>query len=174
LSASSDAGPLIWLAGCGNLHLLEKLYSGIVIPEAVYEEVVTRGIEEGYEDARIIKKAVEEGWIRVLEPGGRLMDEVKAGESRLGVELGEGEREAMALALVEGARIFLTDDEDAHRTGKSLGLESKGVLYVLLMSVRDGLLDKKQARVALGKMLGGGFWLSPRIIHSFHEALDKL
>lgn len=174
MSASSDAGPLIWLARCGNLHLLEKLYSGIVIPEAVYEEAVTRGVEEGYEDAWIIKKAVEDGWIRVLKPGGRFIDDVKAGESRLGVELGEGEREAMALALLEGARIFLTDDEDAHSTGKSLGLEPKGALYVLLMSVKDRLLDKKQARVALGEMLEDGFWLSPRIIHSFHEALDKL
>jgi predicted nucleic acid-binding protein len=174
VSASSDAGPLIWLAKCGNLSLLEKLFSGVVIPEAVYEEAVTRGIDEGYEDARIIEKAVEEGWIRVLKPGGRFMNEVKAGESRLDVELGEGEREAMALALAEEVRIFLTDDEDAYLTGKSLGLEPRGVLYVLLMSVRDGLLDRKQARAALGKMLEDGFWLSPRIIHGFHEALDRL
>jgi len=174
LSASSDAGPLIWLARCGNLRLLEKLYSGIVIPEAVYEEAVTRGIEEGYEDALIIRGAVEAGWIRVLKPSGRFMDEVKAGERRRGVELGEGEREAMALALMEGARAFLTDDEDAHRAGVSLGLEPWGVLHVILVSVRGRLMDKRQVRVALGKMLEGGFWLSPGIIHGFHEALDKL
>jgi len=174
LSASSDAGPLIWLARCGNLCLLEKLYSEIMIPEAVYEEAVSRGVEEGYEDALIISGAVEAGWIRVLKPSGRFMDDVKAGEGRLGVELGEGEREAMALALMEGARTFLTDDEDAHRTGKFLALEPKGVLYVLLMSVRDRLLDKMQARAVLGKMLEGGFWLSPRIVNSFHEAIDRL
>jgi predicted nucleic acid-binding protein len=174
LAASSDAGPLIWLAKCGILHLLKKSYSEIVIPEAVYDEAVTRGVEKGYTDAQVIKKAVEEGWIRVFKPVRQFTDRVEAGEDNLGVELGEGEREAMALALERRTRIFLTDDEDAHHTGKVLGLEPKGVLYVLLRGVRDGHLDKKQAGESLGKMLEEGFWLSPEIIHSFHEALDKL
>jgi len=153
---------------------LKKSYSEIVIPEAVYEEAVTRGIEKGYADAQVIKKAVEEGWIRVFKPGRKFTDRVKVGENKLGVELGEGEREAIALALERRTSIFLTDDEDAHHTGKALGLEPKGVLYVLLKGVRDGQLDKKQARESLGKMLEEGFWLSPEIIHIFHETLDKL
>jgi predicted nucleic acid-binding protein len=153
---------------------LKKSYSEIVIPEAVYEEAVTRGIEKGYADAQVIKKAVEEGWIRVLKPGRQFTDRVEVGENKLGVELGEGEREAIALALERRTNIFLTDDEDAHHTGKALGLEPKGVLYVLLKGVRDGQLDKKQARESLGKMLEEGFWLSPEIIHIFHETLDKL
>jgi predicted nucleic acid-binding protein len=153
---------------------LKKLYSEIVIPEAVYEEAVTRGVEKGYADAQVIKKAVEEGWIRVLKPGRQFTDRVEVGENKLGVELGEGEREAIALALERRTNIFLTDDEDAHHTGKALGLEPKGVLYVLLKGVRDGQLDKKQARESLGKMLEEGFWLSPEIIHIFHETLDKL
>jgi predicted nucleic acid-binding protein len=153
---------------------LKKSYSEIVIPEAVYEEAVTRGIEKGYADAQVIKKAVEEGWIRVFKPGRQFTDRVEVGENKLGVELGEGEREAIALALERRTSIFLTDDEDAHHTGKVLGLEPKGVLYVLLKGVRDGQLDKKQARESLGKMLEEGFWLSPEIIHIFHETLDKL
>ena len=57
MAASSDAGPLIWLAKCDILHLLEKLYAEILIPEAVHEEAVERGLEKGYEDAKIIEKA---------------------------------------------------------------------------------------------------------------------
>ena len=174
MAASSDAGPLIWLAKCGILHLLKKAHSMVVVSEAVYEEAVTRGIEKGYEDARFIKKAVEEGWIRVVKPGRRSTDKVEEEENRLGVELGAGEREAIALALEKRTRAFLTDDEDAHRTGKALGLEPRGTLYVLLRGVRDGQLDKKQAKESLGRMLEEGFWLSPRIIHVFHEALDRL
>jgi predicted nucleic acid-binding protein len=147
----------MWLGKCGILHLLKKSYSEIVIPEAVYEEAVTHGIEKGYADAQVIKKAVEEEWIRVFKPGRQFTDRVEVGENKLGVELGEGEREAIALALERRTSIFLTDDEDAHHTGKALGLEPKRVLYVLLKGVRDGQLDKKQARESLGKMLEEGF-----------------
>lgn len=172
--SASDAGPLIWLAKCGVLNLLNKLYPEVVIPEAVYEEAVTRGIEKGYTDAQVIKNAIEEGWIKVLRPSGQFTDSVEAEEVRLGTDLGEGEREAMALALEKRTLVFLTDDEDAHRTGKALGLEPKGVLYLLLKGAMDGHLDKEKAAESLGKMLDEGLWLSPEITHRFHEALDKL
>jgi predicted nucleic acid-binding protein len=174
LSASSDAGPIIWLAKCDVLHLLKKLWSEVLIPEAVYEEAVTSGLEKGHEDAQTTKKAIEEGWIRVCKPDKRFIDEVEDREKMLGNELGEGEREAIALALENGISLFLTNDEDAYLTGKSLGLEHKGVLYVLLKAVKERHLSDEQAKESLSRMLEEGFWLSPRIIHLFHETLDRL
>jgi len=174
LAASSDAGPLIWLGKCDTLNLLKKSYSEIVIPEAVYEEAVTRGVEKGYADAQVIKKAVEEGWIRVFKPRRQFIDRVEDRENKLGIELGKGEREAIALALEKGISLFLTNDEDAYQIGKSLGLEPNGVLYVLLKAVKKRHLSNKQAKESLGQMLEGGFWLSPKIIHIFYEALDRL
>jgi len=174
LAASSDASPLIWLGKCDILHLLEKLYSEIVIPEAVHEEAVQRGLEKGFEDAQAIKKAMEEGWIKVLKSSKRFADEVEGVEARLGIELGMGERETIALALEKGVSIFLTNDEDAYQVGTALGLEPKGVLYVLLRGVVEGRIKKKKAKESLGQMLEEGFWLSPTIIHNFHESLDRL
>jgi hypothetical protein len=174
LPASSDAGPLIWLGKCGILHLLRRLYSEITIPEAVYEEAVTHGLEKGYEDAHVTKKSVEEGWIRVHKPKKQFTDKVEDRENKLGIELGEGEREAIALALEKGISLFLTNDEDAHQTGKSLGLEPKGVLYVLLEALRERHLSNEQAEESLSQMLEEGLWLSPTIVHLFHETLDRL
>jgi len=174
LAASSDAGPLIWLGKCDILHLLKKLYSQIVIPEAVYEEAVVRGLEKGYEDAKVTKKAVEEGWIRIYKSSRQFTDKVEDMEARLGIELGKGEREAIALALEKETSVFLTNDEDAYHVGTNLDLKPKGVLYVLLRSVKEGYLNKRQAKESLGHMLEEGFWLSPTIIHNFHEALDRL
>ena len=173
MAASSDAGPLIWLGKCDILHLLKKLYSEILIPEAVYEEAVTRGLEKGYEDAQVTKKAVEEGWMRVYKPKKQFTDKVEDMEARLGIELGRGEREAIALALEKEISLFLTNDEDAYQVGTSLDLKPKGVLYVLLRSVKEGYLNKRQAKESLRHMLEEGFWLSPTIIHNFHEALDR-
>jgi len=174
LAASSDAGPLIWLGKCDTLNLLKKLHSEIVIPEAVYEEAVTRGLEKGYEDAQVTKRAVEEGWIRIHKPQEQFIDKVEDRENKLGIELGKGEREAIALAIAKGISLFLTDDEDAYQTGRSLGLEPKGVLYVLLKAVKERHLSNEQAKESLRQMLEGGFWLSPKIIHIFHETLDRL
>ena len=42
----SDSGPLIALGKLGNIDLPFRLYGQIVIPFAVYEEVVTRGNEQ--------------------------------------------------------------------------------------------------------------------------------
>ncbi len=172
MAASSDAGPLIWLGKCDILHLLKKLYSEIIIPEAVYEEAVIRGLEKGYEDAQAIKKAIETGWIGVYKTSKQFTDKVGSAETRLGIELSGGEREAIALALEKGFSIFLTNDEDAYHVGKNLDLAPEGILYVLLRSVREGHLNKKQAKESLRQMLEEGFWLSPKIVHNFHEALD--
>lgn len=173
MSASIDAGPLIWLAKCGVLNLLKNYYPMIAIPEAVYTETVTRGLEKDHSDAQIIKEAVEEKWIRVQTPSNESILRVKTAEKQYGLDLGLGEREAIALAI-ENKIAFLTDDEDAHRLGKALGLEPRGTLYILLRSATDGQLDKTQAKEKLGEMLENGFWLSPMIIQSFHEALDRI
>jgi predicted nucleic acid-binding protein len=174
LAASSNTGPLIWLGKCRILELLYKLYPGAVISEAVYEEAVSRGAEKGHDDAHVIAKAIDDGWIRVHSTSRQFTEKVKAEESRLGIELGEGERETIALAIEKGIPTLLTDDEDAYRVGKSLGLDPKGTLHVLLESVKKGYLNRKQASEHLSQMLEEGFWLSPTIIHNFHETLGKL
>ncbi len=174
MAASSDAGPQIWLAKCDILHLLEKLYPEILIPEAVHEEAVERGLEKGYEDAKIIKKALDEGWIRVYKTSTQFTDKVETVEKRLDIELGSGEREAIALALEKKISTFLTNDEDAYHIGKVLGLEPRGVLYLLLKGVKEGHHNKEKAKESLREMLEEGFWLSPTIIHKFHEELARI
>ncbi len=174
MAASSDAGPLIWLAKCDILHLLEKLYPEILIPEAVHEEAVERGLEKGYEDAKIIKKALEDEWIRFYKTSTQFTDKVETVEKKLDIELGSGEREAIALALENKISTFLTNDEDAYHIGKVLGLEPRGVLYLLLNGVKEGHHNKEKAKESLREMLEEGFWLSPTIIHKFHEELARI
>lgn len=146
----------------------------MLISEAVHEESVLRGVERGFDDARAIAKAIEDGWIKVYKTSKQFTDKVESAESRSNIELGKGERETIALALEKRTSILLTDDEDAYLVGKSLGLNPRGTLHVLLESVKKGHLNKEQAKKHLSQMLEEGFWLSPIIVHSFHETLDKL
>ena len=174
MAASSDAGPLIWLAKRNILHLLRKLHSEILIPEAIHDEAISRGLEKGFEDAKIIEKALEEEWIKIHTTSTQFTDKVEAVEKRLDIELGSGEREAIALALEKKIPTFLTNDEDAYHIGKILGLEPKGILHLLLKGVKERHHNKEKVKESLRKMLEEGFWLSPTIIHKFHEALAKL
>jgi len=172
--AVSDTGPLIWLGRYDLLRLLKGLYSKVLIPEAVYREAVTVGVERGHKDAFLIEKAVEDGWVEVCKSTVEGIAIARKAEGALGVELGGGEREAIALALGRGVKTVLTDDEETYFTGRRLGLEAKGVLYILLRSVRKGVLRREEAGRLVNQMLKDGLWLSPLIIQKFHETLDRL
>ncbi|MEM2129306.1 MAG: hypothetical protein QXZ70_01775 [Candidatus Bathyarchaeia archaeon] len=63
----SDAGPLIHLAQINKLYLVKKLFNQVIITPNVKREAVDEGIKLGHSDARIIGKAIEEGWIKVEE-----------------------------------------------------------------------------------------------------------
>jgi len=56
----SNSGPLMALAKLNRLSLLRKLFQGVLIPQAVYEETVIRGISRGYPDALAIKLFLEQ------------------------------------------------------------------------------------------------------------------
>ena len=67
MKAVCDAGPLIALSKLGQPGLLLKLYSDILIPREVYEEVVTQGLRVGAPDAQAVEFLVREQRIRVVD-----------------------------------------------------------------------------------------------------------
>jgi len=174
LGVVSDTGPLIWLARYGRLDILRALYGVICIPRSVYVEAVERGSLKGFPDSRVIGGAVADGWIEVRDASEGSIERVRGVEERLKIRLGAGEREAIALALDLSAEILLTNDELAYRVAKLFGLTPRGVLYLLLRGVREGLLGGEEAWKLLNKMVEDGFWISPTLIVRFREVLDKM
>ncbi len=169
----SDAGPLIWLARCGILWMLEKLYGTVFIPTAVFSEVVEEGVERNYPDAQVIKKSVDQGWIKVKTPSKRAVARIKQMETRLAVQLGKGEREAIALGIDLGG-VILTNDQVASNVAKMMGIDGRGILFLLLLGVQMIFIDKDGARQAIRAMLQEGFWLSPDHVRRFYEALEQI
>lgn len=174
MPATSDSGPLIWLAKCDIIHLLRKHYGEIVIPDAVYREAVKERLRRGFQDAERIQEEVNRGWIKIESPDEKSLEEVKRLEGFIGVELGAGERDGIALTVHSGHDLFLTNDESAYQAAKALDLNVKGVLYILLLSVKRGYLCREESVEALEKMLEEGLWLAPEIVHKFHGTLNKL
>ena len=61
-----DATPLVYLATVDRLSLLPHLDGPRLVPERVYHEVVTRGLEEGCPDARRVEQGTEAGLLEVV------------------------------------------------------------------------------------------------------------
>ena len=51
----SNAGPLMVLAKLNLLHLLRILYGRVHFSASVYDEVVTQGLQRGYQDAETLE-----------------------------------------------------------------------------------------------------------------------
>ena len=94
----SNSSPLIFLAKINKLFLLKDLYKEIIIPQAVYKEVIVTGKIKQYGDAYIIEKALGDSII-IKEVKGKM-------NSQLQKFLGDGEREAIELALEQKSKLL--------------------------------------------------------------------
>jgi predicted nucleic acid-binding protein len=138
----SDSSPLIALAQIGQLDLLPKLCSAVVIPPAVAAETAPT-------------LAVLPGWVRVRELKQALHPETSQGP------FGRGEKEAISLALELGPSQIILDDQPARRLARRLGLSVVGTVGILLAAKRLGQLQRVQP--ALDDLLRAGFFLSPEL-----------
>ncbi len=115
-----DAGPLIALAKINQLGLLVESYEEIVIPEEVYDEVVTNGIKLGLPDAYEVKSLVDRKIIDVKNVQGSML----SAEENQRIDIGESK--AISLALRYKADMVLIDNLHARKIARNKGLRIKG------------------------------------------------
>ena len=125
----SDASPLINLARIGRLDLLRLLYETLLIPEAVWQEVVINGAgQPGSAEVRaadwIHKEAIANGpLVRALRQ-----------------TLGAGEAEAIVLALEADAALLLMDERLGRVAAERQGIRCMGLVGVGLEAKHGGLI----------------------------------
>lgn len=124
----ADAGPIIAYARLGRLELLRQVTGDLVLPEAVYDELVVQG--RGKPGAA---EVAQSRWMR------RASIRDRDAVARFPPVLGAGEREAIVLAAEHGATL-LTDDLRARAVAEARGIEVVGVLWVLGEAKRRGLV----------------------------------
>ena len=126
LTVVSNAGPLIALSSIRQLDVLRRLFGSIVIPDAVYREVVLNG--QGRPGQNEVEQAA---WITIEHV-------TSSGISNLMLDkLDAGERESIALAYDLKADYILLDERLARRRANLLGLTVIGTLGILLMAHKD-------------------------------------
>jgi uncharacterized protein len=145
----ADAGPLIGMARIGLLSLLRDLYSKVVVPPKVYDELQISLLRPGYE---ALAAAFSEDWMAVEAPRPTAdLDELKE-------VLGEGESEAIALAGERDAKLLI-DEKRGRTVAGSRGLKVVGTGAVLLLAKERRLIDR--VGDALDQLASHSYRLSP-------------
>jgi predicted nucleic acid-binding protein len=125
----SNASPLIRLASIDRLDLLQTPFGEIIIPEAVFREVVVQGRNRSGESA--IKAAA---WIQVHA----LSSRKKADTLRRWLDAGEAE--SIALALERKADWLLIDELRGRRIAGNEGVRYTRVVGVLLLAKKHEVI----------------------------------
>ena len=155
----SNAGPLIALARVKCLGLLRALLGKIVIPQAVYDEIVVKG--KGKAGADKVRNAVG-GWVEVQKVRNEAM--VRGFLTKLG----RGESEAIALALEMKADLVLLDDCKARTIAEFMGLNVTGTVGVLREAYDRGAIT--ELKPILDELIAKGFHLSDDVYNEVLKA----
>lgn len=162
MPAISDSSPLILYAGIRHLDLLREVFAEIIIPAAVWNEVVV----EGYNRPGSAEVA-SAPWIRR-----RTVDAAEPLLTPL-AELGPGESEAIRLALEFGQRIpILLDDRKARRLAVDHGLRVLGTAGMLLLAKERQLIPL--VAPLLDDLRVHGLYLSDAALHTSLAAAGEL
>lgn len=141
----ADSSPLISAARAGELSLIQKVYQTIVIPEAVYTEIVVQG--QGMPGADEVENARGK-WIQV----GRVTAtaEIQALRQRLGA----GESEAIVLAWELGAYLY-ADEAAVIMEARKRGIPITSTLMTLILAKERGLIQSVKEK--LDTFVASGF-----------------
>jgi uncharacterized protein len=157
----SNTSPVTNLALIGRLDLLEQLYGALMIPDAVWQELVVKGAH--LPSAQQIERA---SWLSVRTVTNREL------VLSLRQDLDAGEAEAIALAMEMNADLLLIDERIGRESAQHLGVPYMGLIGVLVQCKQRGLIP--QVRPIIDALrLQAGFWISDalyqRVLHDAGE-----
>ncbi len=163
-AAVSDSSTLIHLVLLSRLDLLREFYDEVIIPPAVWHEVVEQG--HGRPGAREVEKAARSGWLKVEAPTNELLLRL------LKRDLDDGEAEAIALSVERGTAAVLLDESHARRRAGVYRLQKTGVIGLLIRAKIEGKLPS--LREELDRLRHeAGFWISENLYQQALEAVGE-
>lgn len=158
----SDTSPISNLLRIGQLSILKNLYSCVIIPQRVYQELralTTFGI-----DLTLIESA---DWIKIQV----VLDQALV--STLLSELDPGEAEAIVLAIELKADRLLIDERIGRNVAKRYGLNITGLLGVLVAAKQNSLIP--EIKPLLNQLISQAkFRIHPDLYYQILQDADEL
>ena len=161
----SNATPLIYLAKIKKYSLLKSLFDKIIISQEVKIEIVDEGKKLKQQDALLIEREIEDGFIEVMKVE-------KLVETSLELDLGE----LSTLSLAKKLKIdeVLIDETLGRSAARIIGLVPKGTLYVLLKNLKLKEITFDDFLNILNELLESGFRLKEEIYIKVIEEAKKV
>lgn len=157
-----NSTPLISLSLINQLELLNQLFDEVIIPAAVYQEVVISG-------------ATKPGAIELNNASWIQVQSVTTSSSieplLLGLE--RGELEVILLAVSIQPNWVIIDEKLARRVAKAMGLSVKGTIGILMAGFYTGYMSKQETLDSLQQLIEHGIRLNSQIISWVKSELDN-
>ena len=157
-----NSTPIIALSLINQLDLLNQLFNEVIIPWAVYQEIVIAG--DNKPGAKELKNA---NWIQVQEVASSSPLEP------LLLGLDRGELEVILLAISIKLDWVIIDEKLARRVAKTMKLPVKGTLGILLVGFDMGYLSKQEILDLSQQLINHGIRISSPIINWLKTELDN-
>ena len=155
----ADSGPIISFARAGRLDLLKQVTTELIIPDAVFEEIVVSG------DDRPGAEEVKQGlWIKRATLQDRSLLENMPGK------LSRGESEAIVLAKELGAHL-LVDELEARKEASRLGINYFGSLRIIKEAKDRGVISK--AKAVLDDLIASSTYLDDTLYQRFLREMGE-
>lgn len=151
----ADSSPLIVLLKSDLEDILPGLFDEIIIPEAVWQEVLS-----GKENDTAKRKLPHLSWIK-RTPAASLNESVES------YNLGKGETEALSLALEIPQSGVILDDFAARKCARNLQIPFVGTGGLLISAKQKKLISSVSE--ALEKVQREGLWLSDAVVKMLKE-----
>jgi len=144
-----NASPLILLCNSNLVFILPEMFTEIVVPHAVWQEVIN-----GPRIDRAAQMLPGLDWLRQMR--------VIPAPSVVRWDLGAGETEVLSFALEQPAYTPVLDDLLAKKCARSLGISTLGTGAILILAKERGLIESVEG--ALRQLQSIGLWISEPII----------
>jgi predicted nucleic acid-binding protein len=153
-----NASPIITLAKIDQINLLAQLCDEMVIPQGVAME-----IEQGdYDDAAL-------SWIRA--EGQAFLKQTDIDRLVAAWDLGPGESHVLSWAIHHPTYEALLDDRAARKAAKSLQVNIRGTLSIILLAKQAGYIAS--ARTEISKLVESGFRVSTEVLAKVLELAEE-
>jgi predicted nucleic acid-binding protein len=157
----SDTTAISNLIQIGALNLLKDIYNEIIIPTAVYNELLVLDSNE-----LPVRKQLNQDWFKI---------ETVIKDSTflsLSVELDIGEVEAITLAIQKKADYLLIDEKEGRKIAVEKELKIIGTLGILIEAKRQKLIESVKTK--MDDLMNIGFWINPKLYNKVIEIEQKL
>lgn len=158
----SDTTPIISLIKIKSLDILGTMYKKIIIPKAVYDELIINMDHQSEIDivqncAFLETKMVEDNL------------SVSLLQKQLKLDLGESE--AIVLANRINADLIIIDERKARRIAKDIGLNVTGTLGILVEAKQRGLI--KELKPLLDKLVKNEIRIGKKLYQDILELVNE-